>query len=320
MKKISWPQNISRVTPLLGTAVLGAIALFPSSVQAAVFDTGPADDNTSSLGNFRIWVDPDFRDLVAGFPGYDPGTFRLTSPTLYDPSTVIGRSNIHEDGDATDIGGTSVGTAGTIVSDGSFSAVPPGFEGPNGTREVHTEVRSLNMTGAGAAVRAGSAFGLPVSPGEVESLSGNSGDPDLDFPAESFFNIFAEVDIPGLGGIGATLFNTDPLLITGNEPLTEFPPKVVYIHGGTEAVNVFFRDDHPNDLWDAGDRFGRLVLAGHGISFSNSDEDIRAFEEIIGGEEPMIVPEEQIPEPATAIASLFIGLGGLFGLKRKQQS
>ena len=250
---------------------MSAIALFPSSVQAAVFDAGPGDDDTTSLGNFRIWVDPEFRDLVDGFFGYDydPVTHRLTSPTLFEPNTIIGRSAVHEDGDASDLGGTAVGTAGTIVSDGDFAEVPSDFEGPNGTREVHTEVRSLNMTHfSGAAVRAGSFFGLPVSPGEVESRSGNSGDPLLDFPAESFFNIFAEVDIPDLGGLGtATLFNTDPLLITSNEPLNAFPPKVVYIHGGTEAVNVFFRDDHPLDLWDAGDRFGRLVLAGHGIAF-----------------------------------------------------
>ena len=69
-----------------------------------------------------------------------------------------------------------VGTAGTLVADSDFIVEPAGFQGPPGTQEVHTEVRSLNMTSwqcamiPGVAVRAGiDAPGRPISPGEVEA-------------------------------------------------------------------------------------------------------------------------------------------------------
>ncbi len=250
------------------------------------------DDNMTSRGKFQILVSPDFRDLMDGYPGYD-GVSRLDSPDLYDPSTVVGRSVYHLDGDATDTGGAGVGSAGTSVSDSDFSLVPGGFEGPAGSREVHTEIRSMNLTAGPVAVRAGTnAPDQPMSPGEVESQSG-SGNPVDDFPADSFFNVFVEVDLPGVFDFpGGTLYNSDPLLVLNND-VTELPPRVVYVHGNSSAVPVFFKSDNL-PAWEAGDLFGWLALAGHGASFDDSPEDSAEFEQTYQEEvasDPLPVPD-----------------------------
>jgi hypothetical protein len=135
---------------------------------------------------------------------------------------------------------------------------------------VHTEIVDLQLTGVGdAAVRAGTVYALPMSPGEVESLSTN-GDPAQDFPAESFFNVYFEADVPPCGSLfpGATVYNTSPVLVQAE--LSGFPPTVVYIHGETGAAPVYFRNDNL-PLWQAGDRLGWLVLAGHGADMTLDD-------------------------------------------------
>ena len=101
---------------------------------------GQGDDSASSLGSFSIFIAPNFQAMMVGYPGYNSSTGLLTSPTLYDPTTIIGRSNPHLDGSAADTGGTPVGTAGIIVADSNFVIVPAGFQGPPGTREVHTRI------------------------------------------------------------------------------------------------------------------------------------------------------------------------------------
>lgn len=235
---------------------LAALLVLPSLATAQPFPPGPADDVTASLGQAIIWVHPTFRPLVSGYPGWGfPQPNHWTSPVLYDGNTIIGRSAVHTHGSIPDLNGTPVGTAGTIISDGNFAFVPgpPQFtSGPAGNREVHTELYKLNMVdgcGFGIAVRAGTGAGVPfISPGEVEALG-------ADFPAESFFNVFAEVDVPFYGG--TILQNTAPMVISDNN-LTSLPPTVVYIHGGTNAVPVYFKNGPA-----AGALFGYLRLAGH---------------------------------------------------------
>ena len=161
------------------------------------------DDVTQSLGQFNIIVNPIFQPMMAGYPGYNSATKTLTSPLLYDPTTVIGRSSALPAGSSGDINGVAVGSGNINVSQSMLVVQPGGLE-PAGTREVHTTVYSLNMVpfGApGAAVRAGTnAPSQRVSPGEVESWSGAAGTPVTDFPAQSFFDIFVEVDIPAGDG------------------------------------------------------------------------------------------------------------------------
>lgn len=59
-------------------------------------------------------------------------------------------------------------------------------------------------------------------------------------------------------------------LIIENTNVTTLPPAVVYIHGETEAVPVYFVYNN-SPYWSAGDLFGWLLLAGHGVlSCSNN--------------------------------------------------
>jgi hypothetical protein len=245
--------------------------LFIAGESALAQFPAKGDDVTQTLGQFTIVINPAFQPLMAGYPGYNGGTMTLTSPVLYDPATIIGRSSAVHDGDAADVGGIAVGTAGTIIGEGSLTVMPGGL-GPAGTREVHTEIRMMNMTGGGSAVRAGTAAAdQPISPGEVESWSGPAGLPPADFPAKSFFDVFVDVDLPagGTAGFpGATLYNGLPLLVM-NTNLTHFPPEVVYIHGMSTAVPIYFRTGNP-PMWNAGDIFGILTLAGHGVVGTNS--------------------------------------------------
>jgi hypothetical protein len=128
-------------------------------------------------------------------------------------------------------------------------------------------------------VRAGTnAPGSPGSYGEVQSLSGASGDPFWDFPAKSFFDVFAAVDLPPGGAIPAafTVTNTQPLLIQ-NQNLTTFPPTVIYVHGNSSAVPCAFTADVPAINAHAGDIFGILLLAGHGINYRSDTASQQQF-------------------------------------------
>ena len=247
----------------------GAVFIGPPPTPPGEFP-GSADDNVQSLGQFNIVVNPAFQAMMAGYAGYNATTKVFTSPVLYDGSTDIGRSKPLHKGSAADINGVPVGFAGTNVSDSMLVVEPAGL-GPVGTREVHTMIYALDLTSGAAAVRAGiNAPDQPVSAGEVESYSGAMGSPTNDFPAQSFFDVFVDVDLPA-GGTntipfpGATLYNSMPLIVQ-NTNLTSFPPQLVYIHGMSTAVPIKFRTG--GSLWSAGDTFGVLTLAGHGV-FTN---------------------------------------------------
>jgi hypothetical protein len=109
----------------------------------------------------------------------------------------------------------------------------------------------------------------PVSVGEIEARPDAIGL----WPANSFFDVFAEVDLPLLGGNpgNTTVYNTAPLLVE-NENLTCVPPKLVYSHKHTGPVPVVFKADDTQlpKRWLAGDRLGWLVLAGHGFDFDTT--------------------------------------------------
>lgn len=274
------------------TVILLACLLLVAVPALAQFPA-QGDDLTTSLGSFKIQITNTFAPMFAGCTGYNATTQILQSPTLYDPGTIVGRSNVINDGDNNDVNGVAVGTAKTIVSE-SMLFPPPGFPCSGvtgctsgaGTREVHTEVRSLKMTSGPVAVRAGVWYdsatqsGPPsrVSPGEVESHSGPGGAAANDFPASSFFDVFVQVDMPacGTGGFpGATLYNSSPLIVK-NFNIMAFPPKIVYLHDSSTAVPILFKNANP-PKWNADDILGYFVLAGHGIGYTNSQSDINAF-------------------------------------------
>jgi len=250
-----------------------------------IFPPG-SDDDTSSYGVFRIAVNPLFQPFVSNNPGWVSATKRLTSPYLYDPATVIGRSSPFLVGSSNDTVGVPVGTEGTIVSNGSFTLIPAHFPSPPGTFEVKTEIRSLNMTGGGAAVQAGIvAPGTPGSFGEVNSLAAAGTDPFWSFPAKSFFDVFVKVTIP-LGGPYPTIIVTNgrPLVVQQNS-ITNFPPKVIYNHMITHATPMMFAANYPQLGTNAiaGKTFGVLLLAGHGIGFStNNSADLERFIQVVG--------------------------------------
>jgi hypothetical protein len=302
------------VLTILGLAVAGLSAAM--AVQAQF--PGRGDDVTPSLGQFNVVVDPHYEDMVRSIPAYAPylsnkgGHLNFTSPILFDPTTTIGRSDPLSSGSAADTAGVLAGDlTSRLLGDDQFPVRPSFAEGPDGTREVHTFIESIHLTGSGFEVRAGSQAPLrPLSAGEVESLSGNSGDPTQDFPANSFFDVFVQVDVPGPAGPpNIELVNVDPLLVE-SESITSFPPKVLYIHGNTSAVPLYFYSDISILGVHRGDLFGQLTLAGHGVGFRESDvaefEAAEAESEVHHGRLPLqdnpvphvtIVDEVPAPTP-----------------------
>ncbi len=121
----------------------------------------------------------------------------------------------------------------------------------------------------------------------------------LDSPAVSFFDIYINGFLPSVTGtytdttfpgstgnptplppwpvaypypFGMAQFTNgwaDPLVIEDTN-VTELPPHVVYIHGQTPAVPVHFKYNNP-PYWNAGDLFGYIMLAGHGVLQCTND-------------------------------------------------
>ena len=261
--------------PILGLAL--AVLSAATNVQAQF--PGRGDDVTPSLGQFNVVVDPHFESAVKNNPAYAPylsnkgGNLNFTSPILFDPTTTIGRSDPLSAGSAEDTAGVLAGNLTShLLRDDQFTVKPSFAEGPDGTREVHTFIESIHLTGSGFEVKAGSQAPLrPISAGEVESLSSNSGDPTQDFPANSFFDVFVQVDVPSLGGFPQVeLVNVDPLLVESTS-ISSFPPTVLYIHGNSSAVPLYFNTDISALGIHRGDLFGQLTLAGHGVGFTEAD-------------------------------------------------
>lgn len=277
---------------------------------------GIGDDVTTSLGSFKIQVASNFASLFASCPTnlYTASTRIFTSPTLFDPATDIGRSNVTLDDSPFRKGSVPAGITRTVVPEDTliqppgypcFGNTPPACSSGAGTREVHTEIHSLMMTatsGPPIVVRAGTDYDdspfqtdPPFRPsvGLVQSQSGPSNNPSVDFPASSFFDVYAKVDIPAGTCAGftqtITLYNSMPLIVTNNQ-LIKFPPKVVYLHDASTIVPILFEYDGPPNgpggtlLWHKNDKLGCFVLAGHGVGFSNSQDDTNSFNQTMSGQ------------------------------------
>lgn len=175
----------------------------------------------------------------------------VTIAGLADADAVFGRSAGHYDEDPEDSGAVIPGGGSGSFPDTSPIApdpcvFPAGFpEGspPAGvSREVHIEMLSLNLTGGGEAFRVGQAMydsvfgdGRPDlyrdSFGEAQGLC-------IDFPAEIFFNVFAEIEVGG-----EKLYNKSPIILRAqlnDAPIDLSDPNEDFINDPTfPAVALF---------------------------------------------------------------------------------
>lgn len=247
--------------------LLAAVSLvtLASVLAYSQYPPAPVNDNTASFGSFQILVNPKFASQFAGCsaPYWDPATRIFSSPLLYDSTTTIGVSGVTTEGKPEEDHGVPVGTGPSVtISDKMFER-PPGFpEPPNGTREVHTQIRTLNLNtyggGPSVHVTVKPPTSKPYSAGEVEPQSASG-----DFPARSFFNVYVQIQLT-CGGYNGTLHNDKPLFVTASG-LTSLPPVVVYEHDVSSEVPVRTAD---------GRHFGCIILAGHQpgvISFSEGN-------------------------------------------------
>jgi hypothetical protein len=329
-------------------AVLTASFSFAESFTQAAIAGSPAcsaglpcNESTTSLGQFVIVVAPAFRPYLTGVQGYDPTSGLFISPLMYDSNTIIGLSAAYTDGAAPaslQVGTTGVvnGTNVTAVTEtgANTPAHPAGF--PTGNDAISTTILNVQLSGGGFEVNMGSSYpasGLaPGSPnlGEVESQNCNPGAaPCNDFPAKSFFDVFADITVPGFGSFS----NTSPLVVQSTLPAPgSLPPKVLYTHGQSSSVGIFAdTNEGPGNSILQGDQLGTFVLTGHGVQFQNTQPDDALFGEDLEAEiaaDSQLNSEEDTflygqiqaddsvtPEPSTFVL-LFSGVAGLLGMRR----
>jgi hypothetical protein len=277
--------------------------------------------------------------------GYDPTSGLFISPLMYDPNTIIGLSPTYTDGSAP--ASLTVGTTGTLNGT-SVTAVtetpantptsPAGF--PSGNDAITTAILSLNLEqggGSGASVVAGSSYpstgGAAGSPnlGEVESQNCSpAGAPCNDFPAQSFFDIFADITIPGLGAYS----NTSPFVLQSTLPAPgSLPPTVLYTFTAQSSTVPLYADanEGPGNIIQQGDQIGTVALLGHGVAFQDTNQGAALFgadlEAEIAADNQFNTEEDNFldaqinaddivtPEPSTFLL-LFSGAAGLFGWRK----
>jgi hypothetical protein len=267
-----------------------ASGLFATSEARAAFPAR-ADNSEISIGMVVIVINPLFQGglAAAAYPGYDAGTKRWTSAMLIDGSSIIGLSDPLVAGSPQDGAGVPVGSAGTVVSDSSFSLLPPGFGPAAGTREVHMQYVSLNLCtpGGGPMLRAGSnAPSQPSSFGAAHSLSSN-GNPAVDFPATGFFDVNGEFDFPPYGALRATA----PILFQSTN-LTDFT-RPIFTTGSGSAVPVIAESDEPSIGMHAGDLFGFVLIVAQGFGFDlNSSSDVATVQAAMSQLHELHVPTQ----------------------------
>ncbi|MCY2965433.1 MAG: PEP-CTERM sorting domain-containing protein [Planctomycetota bacterium] len=306
-----------------GLALAATLAVFVHRVDAGPFPSAGVDQ-TTSLGQFKIVVAKPFTNAVTGIQlngglaGYTYTDGILVSPRLFDSMTVIGRSGRI----APAPGGVTmpIPTAGypnntvSSIATANYSSIPAGFDPDHSTHaQVYTEILNLNLSdGTGNAVLAGNAAppaAVGASIGQVQAT-----DPMDDFNnAQSFFDIFAQINVNIGLGYGVVGLKNDQALVLTATGITEFPPKLLYIHNATTSQDVRFLADDPtgNGAWHAGDVFGKLIVAGHGISFKNTQGDIEIFDRQFRA--------ISVPEPSSIVLAAIGGVGLVISLRRRNQ-
>jgi len=182
---------------------------------------------------------------ITFLPAFGGQTFtvKLQGPVVVlrsDPHLDLGMTTPDVSGPLGSGGSGCATDPAPATSDGLLVPFPGGYEGDAGRDEVHTEICRMTLSGAqfgGVELRAGEQMtARPDLPrrtlGEVESR--NPVD-STGFPADSFFNVFFEVDILALG---FTLFNWSPALVE-LLGIPAFPPPANcdYLHGGELNIN-----------------------------------------------------------------------------------
>lgn len=284
------------------SAIVLSVLLAVASAHPQTFPSQPKIEPTQSLGVFRIQVVHKFAGRFQGCPGYDAGTRKFTSPVLYDPATEISLSAALVEKDLPGVR-ENPQTSDQLTLPSHFA------DPPDNNREVHTEITTLKMTGNGFTVRAGRWYNNAAqqsppaehwrSRGEIfsDAKPGQIGNPQHDFPARSFFNVFVNIDVPHCGGLPAgttTLYNKLPLIVS-SDGLQGLPPNVIYEHDTSSAVPIYIREVVPllGRGWRHQDELvGYLLLAGHGVgqNGSNSPQNQQKLKDQVLGR-----PEAQPP-------------------------
>ena len=247
------------------------------------------------------------------YPGYaGPASGILTGPVMYDGNTIIGEST-NNPRSAT-VFPISAGTPNqyplnttysNILGYTDYALIPSPFaSAPANFDQIFTQIKQMHLVGY--VDTNGSSCSDPRVPTTKRGTAGQGGGPQVtvtagpgglgigsslpmnrrsigivqqtalgnDFPAQSFFDVFVEVNLPQVPFTisstdfpagGAVLYNdaSNPLLIE-NLSITNLPPEVTYVHGQSTAVPVRFKYSNP-PYWAADDVLGYLTLAGHGV-------------------------------------------------------
>jgi hypothetical protein len=323
---------------VLLAAIAAGSAFAGSTFQSASGCTFPCNENTQSLGQFIIMVAAPFQAALNGVQGYDPTSGLFISPLLYDSNTIIGTSTAYTDGSrpaSLTVGATASGppavTAVTETNTNAPTAVPAGY--PTGQDAISTAILNTSLAANGFQVNIGASYpsggnaaGM-VDLGEVQASNCSNNVPAgcNDFPAQSFFDVFADISVPGLGDFSNP--SNQPLVVSSTLPAgSSLPPKVLYVHGQSGSVSIVGDTNNPNF---AGDTLGTFVLTGHGASYQNTPSDDELFgdeleadvnaDSSLNTEEKSFLDAEidsyDLPEPSTLVL-LFSGAAGLLGWRR----
>jgi PEP-CTERM motif len=266
-----------KASSLTGFLLSMIVVVSSAAVESARGDnlsTFPAKGDYASAGTwgdtlwtYDIQVGAAYRPIFANanLPNYDKTTGILSSPLLYFANTVnIGAS-------AAFVGsagptGVAVGSANLMVKDSALT--PPAGWSDTGVRKVYNSIINIDASGGGYELRIGSsAADQSASVGETESLS-DSGDPSNDFPAQSFYDIFADLDVPQLG----TFYNMAPFITSLTQPnygsITTDPASGPYYIQAllatlTTPATIYARKDLAG-AWMAGDDIGTAQLIPYG--------------------------------------------------------
>ncbi len=153
------------------------------------------------------------------------------------------------------------------------SAGPNSYYGFAATDPTQLPIRSIGMVQATQTSAAESFFAINVliNLPEVTATATAFDFPPptamtLGTPALKASYITANVKVAQL-----TNDPTQPLIII-NTNVPSLPPQVVYIHGMTTSVPLYFAAANPG-FWNQGDLFGWVTLAGHGV-FTNCQSSV----------------------------------------------